>query len=782
MSRRLHRIVWGALALLGICLIISYSEDIRTVYYLLFFRSQQGLAVPLDQGCEVENYRAGQGSDLGALAVRACWSQQPLLWGPVLKMSLTFNPNDRDLRQGEVWMDLDSLGRGKWFDLAGGGVEALLLIPRAMSSKKGQTPYTGAQIIVEAEDYQGHRHKLYGNWHDLNDWATPERVTAQVSPDYRGAYRDPGFVGSEHRIRKIGVKLALNDAAHSAFEGVATLIEIRVFPPDAETSRRERAQAQQLRRPPPDEETLRKLPPLEPGSEASRPLRGRFEAANSFVKSIALVPEPGRRQQRVYKAEILFPAYQDDVDARSARLSYDVGGLLNAHASTLKAWVAVGPSLRGYGPRANVVQFELWDKNGHVQRGPASDLSSGVRLDSTEREYQSVWIPLQIRHDFTSGEGGFRWDQIDRIGVRLLVGKFSNEFYGTDRLEGALLLSHVRMEKNSHPPEQANFVSRAPVAKPPVPIGEFRVGVNYDYAPMYGYSLANYFYGGRSRCGFSSPSSRRKLHRDFTNLVAHGIRLVRVWLFADMRAGLETSGEHVKADPCVAADLDALLSAVAAHPPLACIPVLLDFYAADGASPVKQAGNRKWTEGEHPNLLTSDRRSLIDGFRPIVRTIAAWNRDHPGLIYAIDLMNEPENASAVMQAGRAGEFRSFLREMRDMIWAEDPNLPVTLGSRNRRDMRRMWDFEDRPKWVWQYHYYDAMEQEEDLPLHFPAGRLGLKQPVILGEVEPSGISSKLDTIHADGYHAAIFWSMNELDGYRVNLKEVRRWLDSKKGK
>ena len=72
-------------------------------------------------------------------------------------------------------------------------------------------------------------------------------------------------------------------------------------------------------------------------------------------------------------------------------------------------------------------------------------------------------------------------------------------------------------------------------------------------------------------------------------------------------------------------------------------------------------------------------------------------------------------------------------------------------------------------------------EEEKRPLHFPAGALGLARPVLVGEVDPTDVARKLDTIHADGHDGALFWSHLGLDGYTVDLDAIHRWVQSKTG-
>jgi hypothetical protein len=249
-----------------------------------------------------------------------------------------------------------------------------------------------------------------------------------------------------------------------------------------------------------------------------------------------------------------------------------------------------------------------------------------------------------------------------------------------------------------------------------------------------------------------------------------------VFLLGDLRTGLryDASGRVAGLDEGVMRDLGALLESAGASG-IRLIPVLVDFLAADGAresvlldtvAPVGEAP-QVFIDAEH-------RRAFVDrALQPIVRTLADANRRWPGLIYAIDIANEIENARAIFVPESAPAVVDFVRAVRDMIRAEAPGIAVTLGSRDRDALVSVWG--DLNLDLWQYHYYDKMQEEENRPLSFQAGRLGLKGPMMLGEVEPTNLTAKLDTIDADGYDAALFWSWRGLDGYRVNLDELAAW-------
>lgn len=160
-----------------------------------------------------------------------------------------------------------------------------------------------------------------------------------------------------------------------------------------------------------------------------------------------------------------------------------------------------------------------------------------------------------------------------------------------------------------------------------------------------------------------------------------------------------------------------------------------------------------------------------------MRRLQEAERRKPNTVWAVDIANEIENARAITSARDFREVVTFVRQVRDMIHREAPGLKVTFGSRDRRDLATYWrDISD----IHQYHWYAKHEEEDGLPLRYPAGSLGLKGPVVVGEVEPDRIAERLDTIYQTGHDGAFFWSYSGHDGFLVDLDQVRRWVESKR--
>ena len=781
-NRSIQRMIASMLIVMGSYFFVRFRGDIRAVFAYMFIRSSSGMMVPLDH-CTVEDYRAGSESELGALSIPSCSVKYPFMVGPMLKFPIKLDPHDKNLRQGEIWVDLYGLGLGKWVNLAGGRVQFVVVVPNSMSTYDERARRAGGSVILESEDFQGHSYKSFGPWVDFSKMAGPEVLEFTVHPDKQGGYRDPGFVGTEGRIRKLGLKIALNSQEMGLHAGMGILVSVRVFLPDPETNRHALERARELRRPPRDYQTLAALGVVP--SDTGHPLVGRFLPKRN-IRSVGVVPEPGRPGRTIQSAEVYFPTYEPSVEGRSARLVYEFRGPFNGFSRALSVRIAVGPALLGYQPRPHLVQFELEDRSGKIIRGPSTDLSSGMTLDSNHRMERSLWLPVEIRHEYLTDPDDFNWEKIEHIRIRFLTGKGSDEFHGPYPFRGTMLLSGITVrELRPGPVRVQTYKPNPPVDRSPVPPDRFQVGVNYDWIPQFGYSVGVFGFSGRTRCGMSEPLNTFRLHRDFARLARHNIRLVRLWIWADLRSGAVitdrpgsgTSG--VIPDRCYLADLTTMLDALEAHG-LSGIFSLFDFKIADGVEPRKTYGSRIWAEGEFPELVTRRRDELVEFARPFIQLLSSRAKKNPSLTYAVELMNEPSYAAAVMRPDKIHEFRAFLRQLRDMIWSVDPQLPVTLGARNRREMIQLWkDLDESGKrWIFQYHFYDAIAEEEGLPLRFPVGQLGIRGPVIVGEVEPTDVEKKIVDIYESGAEAAVFWGMNELDSYVIPLDRLRDALSS----
>ena len=404
---------------------------------------------------QAESYRAGHGSAPGALGIRSCAPWQPWLANSasLLRVTVDFDQKDPDRQQGECWFDVETLGLGRVLNLGGGTVEAGLSVPFALTSKDERARIAGAQLIAESESTDGHRGRLYSSWEDFTNWWDPEVRSLVITsgPLSATAWRDANF--NPLRVVRLGLKVALNSAAGRPFQGSVIVTRFSIRTPNGAASHAEREQLRVERRAPSDDDMLGKLKPLDSSFPGANVLADTLTLVpvTKTVHSVTLVPEPATGLRSVWRVQLHFPFYTPGSAGRSARLAYQLERPLDLSRKQLTAWAAVGPSLRGFIPRPNRIQFVLLDEQGRVLRGSAADISAaGMFFDSNAREAGSKWIRFEVtpgaHGPLSLGfvDEGFDAARVREVGIRFLIGKFSDQL----RLEpyplaGPLLLSKV---------------------------------------------------------------------------------------------------------------------------------------------------------------------------------------------------------------------------------------------------------------------------------------------------------------------------------------------------
>jgi hypothetical protein len=283
---------------------------------------------------------------------------------------------------------------------------------------------------------------------------------------------------------------------------------------------------------------------------------------------------------------------------------------------------------------------------------------------------------------------------------------------------------------------------------------DFWVGVNLPWMRYGGDFGANRW---QAAGGIGQPGRRAGLREALGRLAGHGVGVVRWFLLADGRAGLEESpsGDLIGLDDCVCRDLDAALEELA-HAGLTAIFVLFDFHwfrrarIVDG---VRTGGRAALAIGPalRPRLLERVVDPLLEryGRHP---SIAAW-----------DVINEPEwvTRGARLTARPTGvpraAMRAFIRDVVMVIHHRTAHA-ATVGSASTRTLPLV---EGLGLDVYQAHWYDRLAKKA--PLDRPVESLGLDRPLILGEFPTRGSALTpgeiLDAARAAGYAGALAWSV-----------------------
>ena len=296
------------------------------------------------------------------------------------------------------------------------------------------------------------------------------------------------------------------------------------------------------------------------------------------------------------------------------------------------------------------------------------------------------------------------------------------------------------------------------------------VGINYPWI-NYGQDIGATAWG---HVGYSTPSTQAQLESDFANLSAMGIKLVRIFIFADGRGGIlyDAAGKPVGLDQFASDDF-AMLVKVAEKYHIYLLPVLFDFHFA------KPAGQVQGVQiGGHANCIADDefRRALLQNVvQPLVKQYA-----HNNVIAAWEVMNEPEWVTTISWGGGAKvplqKMKQFVAETTALIHAHS-DQPVTVGSA-------------RAKWVhywtglgldfYQFHWYPSLEIRK-LP-NVTAGDLRLDKPVLLGEFATNistPTAAYLNAAEQHGYIGALGWSYRLKDkasDFSKAAPDLTNWL------
>jgi hypothetical protein len=290
----------------------------------------------------------------------------------------------------------------------------------------------------------------------------------------------------------------------------------------------------------------------------------------------------------------------------------------------------------------------------------------------------------------------------------------------------------------------------------PVSARKFLAGVNLPWLNAF-WDVGRNPYGTEPG-GFSH--NRPKLDADFAYLSSKSVEVMRVFLFGDLRTGVEfdANGHPTGLDEYALADVQALFDSAREHR-LWLIPVLFSFELADGVS--SEGGARV---GEHPDLIAdaAKRALLVQALSPLLKQVGG-----DSAVLAWDVMNEPNLAKAVTPADMA----SFLRAFVDEIHASTSQR-ATVGCQTRAELDRV-----RSLGLDLYSFHAFDKDESAYPLDYPVASLILDKPCLVTELEPTRVGEKLTSLEANGYAGGLFWSLNAGDGFdfRAVADEFDSW-------
>ena len=277
----------------------------------------------------------------------------------------------------------------------------------------------------------------------------------------------------------------------------------------------------------------------------------------------------------------------------------------------------------------------------------------------------------------------------------------------------------------------------------------------------YGFDLGQDPYSSPPR-GSGYAANRQTLEADFSFMATNGVRLARVFLFADARSGfIYSNGVPIAFDQYVFEDMDTLVD-VARQYGVKLLPVPFDYMLADGVT--TQGGA---SVGERPEFISNPlvRSNLLSLLETFVTRYATND-----IIYGWDIMNEPEFATAVTVV----QMREFMELCVAVIRRVVPGARVMFGT---TAIRGMTSYGEGVCTHDEIHLYgsDASVYES------PAAEISTNKAVLIGEVAPADVARCLDLALANGYEGVLFWAMNASGG--LNFRDVatvyKNWVTAK---
>ncbi|HEX5395761.1 MAG TPA: cellulase family glycosylhydrolase, partial [Candidatus Limnocylindria bacterium] len=303
----------------------------------------------------------------------------------------------------------------------------------------------------------------------------------------------------------------------------------------------------------------------------------------------------------------------------------------------------------------------------------------------------------------------------------------------------------------------------------------FLLGADYPWA-----NYGNDF--GSNAWGSYGVHSGGDYAADFADMKAKGVHVVRWWVFADGRAGINfaADGTPLGVQPVVYSDLDQAVSLARQN------GIYLDLVLFDVSLLAKPNTYGGVQMGGHSDLLVdaTKRSALVNN---VVAPLAKHFANDPAVL-SFELMNEPEwGISDLPQPSvdpnlvpvNMAQFWAYASSASQMIHVYSKSQ-VTVGSASLK-WNKVWTNAFAAKKnlpalnldFYQTHYYQWMDccsttNDPDLgtttwsPLTQRASDLGLDRPIVVGEIHtPVGsASSQLDQVLGNGYAGFWGWSYN----------------------
>jgi hypothetical protein len=333
----------------------------------------------------------------------------------------------------------------------------------------------------------------------------------------------------------------------------------------------------------------------------------------------------------------------------------------------------------------------------------------------------------------------------------------------------------------------------------------------FQYGGNYAWNAFGNDVGGGNN-GFAANSALICNH--LNEMAQHNVDILRVWIYPDLRS----PGINFDANECVTsvggttqADIRAF-SQCAADNGIKIMWTMLAHNAND--TDAEQSATRPKLR---PAIVDATCRSMFmqNLVRPIT-SIIVNDPNYAATYHSIDLFNEPEwliddanpvtpsqpfngyhiNEMGVGNSVTYNQMRTFLSEMRNAVFAEDPNACVTIGTAGMKwapAWESLVEFNSPHVYNWSEAYF---------PSDNPPSSYGLTKPTLIGEFPPNGLDADagfvgqvpgalpktqtefLCSLAENGYTAALAWSFRDTvfnwrgqnmdDGNNFIINDVKR--------
>jgi len=474
--------------------------------------------------------------------------------------------------------------------------------------------------------------------------------------------------------------------------------------------------------------------------------------------------------------DLEFTDKEDDAEKRSAKITLNLGEI-DLSNIILFTSVQVKGDIIGQGHQRSRIQFELTDVKNKKMMGP--------KIPITSTETPLILKPTIIEPIPTgSFQDNFDLTKVKSLTIRFIIGRYPDQI--KIPANGRLVFSEIYKVTNLELISKAfripdltritgdtfNLEYELRKLKWKTERNDFFVGVNYPWN-NYGWDIGKNPYGLPENSGWSAIQNKEKLRKDFTYFKTLNPNfIVRIYAFFDLRAGLNyTDGKFTGFDKYVRNDIETLFK-VAGETGIKLDIVLFDFGIADGQGP-----------GEHPELIFSPEKGnfLVNIVRPLLIEMNQWNNKYGKPVFAVELMNEPDNMAMLLIPGYFESLKVWFKDLINIIHQET-EFKATLGSHSIVDMQRWWP--DLKIDVWQFHFYKYMAEEHEWwPQNLKRENIKMSGLVFCGELEPYDIKNNLDLIKANGYGGVLFWNFNTTDGFKLSpeqINEISKWIESNK--